>query len=58
MSTSDTTTDHDKIRRWIEQRQGRPAIVASTGDNGKGGGLLRIDFGDKDEALEEIGWDE
>jgi hypothetical protein len=48
------TTDHNKIREWVEERDGRPAIVAAT-QNGTGG-LLRIDFGDRDEELEEVSW--
>jgi hypothetical protein len=58
MSTSETTTDHDTIRKWVEERDGRPTIVKATGDNGKGGGLLRVDFREKDDALEDIEWDE
>jgi hypothetical protein len=52
-----TTTDHEEIRRWAEARGGRPAHVAETGD-GNDPGVLRIDFGDADEGLEEISWDE
>jgi hypothetical protein len=52
-----TTTDHDEIRRWAEAHGGRPARVADTG-GGKDPGILRIDFGDQDEGLEEISWDE
>ena len=54
---SKTTTDHETIRRWVEERGGRPARVKGTGGNGDAG-LLRIDYpgrGD-DEALEEIDW--
>jgi hypothetical protein len=57
--TSTTTTDHDTIRRWVEERGGRPAAVKGTG-NGDDAGILRIDFpgrGD-DDSLEEISWDE
>ncbi|HTH27121.1 MAG TPA: hypothetical protein VL918_01470 [Sphingobium sp.] len=57
MSTSETTTDHDRIRKWIEKRGGRPAVVKATEGKG-GGGLLRIDFGEKDDALDEIEWEE
>jgi hypothetical protein len=61
MSTSQRTTDHQTIRRWVEARGGRPARVAGTGDEGDAG-LLRIDFPDDDDndndALEEISWDE
>ena len=55
---SRTTTDHDTIRSWVEERGGRPARVKGTGSDGDAG-LLRIDFpgrGD-DDALEEIDWD-
>ena len=53
-STSQTTTDHDEIRQWAEARGGRPSVIRTQGE----GGVLRIDFGDKEEAFEEIGWDE
>ena len=49
-----TTTDHDTIRAWAEARGGRPARVAGTGEEG---GILRIDFQDPDEGLDEIEWD-
>jgi len=55
---SHTTTDHETIRKWVEERGGRPARVKGTGDDGDAG-LLRIDYpgrGD-DDALEEIDWD-
>ena len=52
--SSATTTDHDVIRKWAEERRGRPAAVRTKGK----GGILRIDFGEKDEDLEEISWDE
>jgi len=58
MSSAQKTTDHDEIRKWIEARKGRPSIVGSTGDNGRQGGLLRIDFAEKDEELEEVDWDQ
>jgi hypothetical protein len=58
MSSAQKTTDHDEIRKWVEARKGRPSIVGSTEENGRKGGLLRIDFGDKDEELEEIEWEE
>jgi len=55
MTTSRTTTDHDTIRKWAEARNGHPARVKDTGDKG---GLLRIDFNEPEERLEEISWDE
>jgi hypothetical protein len=56
-SHSETTTDHDAIRQWVESRQGRPTRVKGTGDE-HGEGILRIDFAEPDEKLEEISWDE
>lgn len=49
------TVDHKEVQDWVEERGGRPAIVADTGG---AGGLLRIDFGAADEALEPVSWDE
>jgi hypothetical protein len=59
MPSTKTTTDHEKIRRWAEQRGGRPAAVVSPMDNKIAGGL-RIDFPDYDsgEVLQEITWTE
>lgn len=56
---SHTTTDHDTIRRWAQERDGRPATVRGTGDEGPG--VLRIwfpDAGDEGDDLEEISWEE
>jgi hypothetical protein len=54
-----TTTDHDFIRRWVEERGGKPARVKRTG-TGDDPGILRIDFpGFSGEGtLEEIEWEE
>ena len=57
MSSSETTTDHEQIRAWIEQRGGTPTRVKGTEDD-EGEGILRIDFAERDDALEEISWDE
>lgn len=54
MSSASQTTDHDEIRRWIEERQGTPSRVKDSGE----GGILRVDFGEPEEALEPIEWDE
>lgn len=54
MTESTTTTDHDTIRKWAEQRDGHPAKVDVSGD----GGILRIDFGEPEDALKAISWDE
>ena len=54
---SRTTTDHDTIRKWAEERNGHPATVESTAE-GDEPGILRIEFeqGDSDN-LTEIDWD-
>lgn len=54
MSSASQTTNHDEIRRWIEDRQGIPSRVKDSGE----GGILRVDFGEPEEALEPIEWDE
>jgi len=50
---SKTTTDHDEIRSWVEERGGHPARVEGTN-------LLRIDYPgfSGEQRLEEISWDE
>ena len=55
MSSATTTTDHDQIRRWAEDRGGRPSVVRT---GRRQGGILRFDFGEPEESLEEIPWDE
>ncbi|OLP53542.1 hypothetical protein BJF92_05090 [Rhizobium rhizosphaerae] len=54
MTTSSTTTDHQTIRDWAESRDGHPAKVKGAKD----GGILRFDFGEPEESLEQISWDE
>lgn len=59
MANSQTTQDHDEIRRWAEERGGKPSHVKST-ESSEDVGILRIDFpgysgGD---SLEEISWDD
>ena len=56
---SRTTTDHEEIRRWAEERGGRPATVKGTERGGEDAGILRINFPGTaaDESLEDIDWD-
>lgn len=54
-----STTDHDTIRRWAEERGGKPAAVkATTGEDDAG--ILRIDFPGRgaEESLTEISWED
>ena len=53
------TTDHDTIRKWVEERGGHPATVADTAE-GDEPGILRIDFPGYSGkgSLEEISWED
>ena len=55
VAASFTTRDHDVIRAWAEARGGTPAYFEGTGD--KGAGVLRIEFRDEGDRLEDVGWD-
>lgn len=57
-SESQTTTDHDEIRQWVEEHDGRPAIVRDT-EESDGSGMLRIDFpgGAGEDDLDPVDWD-
>lgn len=61
MAQSKTTTDHETIRGWAEERGGKPAVVRST-HRKDDPGILRLEFpgapNAHDEALEQISWDE
>ena len=54
-----TTTDHDFIRRWVEERDGSPARVRGTGGEDDPG-IIRIDFPgfSGEDSLERISWDD
>ncbi len=59
---SEITTDHDVIKKWIEDRGGHPSVVRAT--EGKrptrsktGGGLLRVEFRDPNDALDDVDWE-
>ncbi len=56
---SNVTSDHETIRRWVEERGGSPACVRGTGGDGDIG-MLRIDFPgySGEQSLEHIGWDD
>ena len=62
MSSARTTTSHDEIRKWVEQRGGHPAVVSATESRTGNGGLLRIDYdepgGNNDSRLHRMTWDE
>jgi hypothetical protein len=56
---SHTTTDHGKIRAWVESRGGRPAAVKRA-ESDDDPGIIRIDFPGYSgaQSLEEISWND
>ena len=60
MSEAKTTTDHAAIRRWVEERGGRPVSVEGTERRGEHAGVLRIDFPGRgaEDGLTELSWEE
>lgn len=59
MAAAKHTTDHEFIKRWAEERKGKPTAVKGTG-GGDDPGIIRIDFpGYSGQGkLEPISWDE
>lgn len=59
MADAMSTTDHQKIKSWAEERGGKPAAVKGTG-SGDDPGVLRIDFPGytSEESLKEISWEQ
>lgn len=61
MDRGDThvTTEHDEIRRWVEERGGEPATVKVT-SGANGPGVLRIAFraSGEDAGLKTISWED
>lgn len=57
MASAKVTTDHETIRRWVEERGGTPACVKGTGGEGDVG-MLRIDFPGfgGEESLQHVDW--
>jgi hypothetical protein len=59
MAEAKQTTDHDDIRKWVEERGGHPARVKGTSSDDSPG-ILRIDYPgfSGEDTLEEITWDQ
>jgi hypothetical protein len=55
ISSAEKITDHEEIKAWAQARGGRPSKVKDVGGDG---GILRFDFQEPDDKLEEISWDE
>jgi hypothetical protein len=58
--TSQMTRDHDEIRKWVEDRNGKPSTVGGTENKNDEAGILRIDFpgGASNPPLKPISWEE
>jgi hypothetical protein len=58
MSASKTTTDLKVIKKWAEEREGKPTKVKGVG--GEDDGIIRIDFPgySGEDSLEDISWEE
>lgn len=54
---SKISSDHETVKRWAQERGGKPAKVKGTGGNGSVG-MIRFTFSKTHHALEEISWDE
>lgn len=59
MADSKVTTDHEEIRQWVEEHDGRPAAVPIQTDRGSRR-VVKIYFPDQyvNDPIEDITWDE
>ncbi len=60
MNASGQTHDHNKIRKWAEERGGIPTKIKDTG-RADDEGVLRIHFpknSDNNDRFEEISWED
>ena len=59
--TSKTTHDHKVIKKWAEDRGGKPCHAKGTGKSEDDPGIIRLEFpaatNANDANLEEIDWD-
>lgn len=51
------TKNHDVIVEWAAERDARPATIPGT-EHGDHLGVLRFDFGEPTEGLQEVSWEE
>lgn len=57
MTQTTRTIDHQEIKQWVEEHGGSPSVVEGTYD-GFGSGILRIDWGTEEEALDQLSWED
>lgn len=53
MTRAYATTNHERIKKWVEERGAHPAGVTDASK----GGVLRIDFNPSDEQVDDAEWD-
>lgn len=63
MASAKPVTDHEIIRRWVEERKGHPATVRTRGMNSgvkSDVGMLRVDFpgGAGEVSLKAVSWNQ
>lgn len=53
-----STTDHSTIKKWVEERKGKPGLAKDNKETGRAGGLLRLSFpGDSTGNVDKLPWD-
>ena len=57
MPEAKTTRDHDMIRRWVEERGGKPSAMADV-MSPYDPGILRLEFDPKDRKPDVLTWGE
>lgn len=56
--STETTTNHETIRKWAELRGGHPARILRTPTQLRRENELHIDFGSAKETLEPLSWED
>ncbi len=51
------TTDHDEIRKWVEEKGGEPAVIKGVSGS-EGEGILTLVFGQPGPDVQVISWQE
>lgn len=55
-SQTKRTTDHERIKKWAEERNAKPSVITDDGEKTE---LIRLDFpGYAKKNLQEISWDQ
>ncbi|CAN5381720.1 hypothetical protein BH23BAC2_BH23BAC2_05820 [soil metagenome] len=53
------TTAHKTIKKWAEERDGKPALLKDNNESGRAGDLLKVVFpGEEMEDLDLLSWEQ